>query len=137
MRMKRGFFGVATAALLALTVRAQAGKPTPDADALIGDWRGDSICVVQPSACRAEKALYRIKKNGDSPNYYSIDADKIVDGKPVFMGTVDCTYAPDKHALTCSSPKLLLHLTLEGKSLTGTMRLPDGTLWRNITLRHD
>jgi len=135
--MKHGTFGIVAAALLLLTVQAQTGKSKPDAYALIGDWRGDSICVVRPSACHDEKALYQIKKTGDKPNHYTIEAYKIVDGKADDMGAMECVYASEKHALTCSTPKLLLHLTLDGKSLTGTMNLLDGTLWRNITLRHD
>src|SRR5262249_36516343 len=121
-----------------ISAAAQTTKPAQDDSALlVGDWRGDSICVVRPSACHDEKALYHVKKPDSQPNTYSILADKIVDGKPEYMGTIDCTYAPEKHALTCNTPKLVLHLTLQGKSLNGTMNLPDGTLWRNITLRHD
>jgi hypothetical protein len=126
-----------TAGLAAITASAQQGKANSDEQALVGDWRGDSICVVRPSACHDEKALYRVKKTGDSPNHYIIEADKIVDGKPEYMGTIECTYAPEKHTLTCSTPRLVLHLALDGKNLNGTMNLPDGTLWRNITLRHD
>ena len=115
---------------------AQAGKPSPEA-ALVGDWRGDSICVVHPSACHDEKALYRVKAGTGSPRGYTLDAYKIVDGKPDFMGDMECSYATEKRELTCSTPKLAVHLVLDGKSLNGTMNLSDGTLWRNITLQRD
>lgn len=124
--------GMAVPIASAQAAKANTGEPT-----LAGDWRGDSICQVRPSACHDEKALYRIKKTGDSPNHYSIEGDKIVDGKPEYMGTFECTYAPEKHALTCSTPRLVLNLTLDGKNLNGTMNLPDGTLWRNVTLHRD
>ena len=107
-----------------------------DESALVGDWRGDSICVVRPSACNDEKALYRVKKR-EGLNAYSVQADKIVDGKPVEMGTMECTFAPEKHQLTCSTPRLVLNLTLSGKKLGGTMNLRDGTVWRNINLKKD
>ena len=125
-------------ALLAATT-AQAGKPESgktEEQQLVGDWRGDSICVVRPSACNDEKALYHVKKR-EGPNAYSLQADKIVDGKAEMMGTAECTYAPEKHVLTCTRPNLVLQLNLNDKSLNGTMNRPDGTLWRNITLKKD
>jgi hypothetical protein len=121
-------------AALALS-SAQAAKP--DAAALVGDWRGDSICVVRPSACNDEKALYHFKQLGGQPNRFALQADKIVNGQPEEMGAMECSYAPEKHAVTCSTPRLVLHLTLKGKSLDGTMNLSDGTVWRNITLKKD
>jgi hypothetical protein len=105
-------------------------------DDLVGDWRGDSICVVRSSACVDEKALYHVKKLGQ-PNHYSMQGDKIVNGEPVNMGTVDCAFVPEKQALTCDLPKGAIHLSLRGTRLEGTMNLPDGTLWRNISLEKD
>lgn len=103
----------------------------------VGDWLGDSICVVRPSACNDEKALYRIQKLGDKPNHFSLQAGKIVNGQAVDMGTVDCAYAPEKRALTCEFAKGAVHLNLQDNRMEGTMNLTDGTLWRNITLRHN
>ena len=118
---------------LAAPSLSQAAKPD---DALVGDWRGDSICVVRPSACVDEKALYHVKKL-DQPNRYSMQADKIVNGEPVNMGTTDCVFAPEKQALTCTLPKGTIDLALHGARLEGTMTLTDGTLWRNISLAKD
>jgi hypothetical protein len=50
---------------------------------------------------------------------------------------MECSFAPEKHVVTCSTPKLVLHLSPNGKNLDGTMNLPDGTVWRNITLHRD
>ncbi len=117
--------------------QAQAGKAVQqDSAMLVGDWRGDSICVVRPSACNDEKALYHFKKT-DKPNRFLLQADKIVNGQAEEMGTMECTFAPEKHDVTCSTPRLVVHLTLNGKSLDGTMNRPDGTLWRNISLKKD
>ena len=116
---------------------APAQTAKPEADALVGDWRGDSICVVRPSACNDEKALYHFKQLGGLPNRFSLQADKIVNGQAEEMGTMECSYAAEKHAVTCSTPRLVLHLTLKGKNLAGTMNLADGTLWRNISLKKD
>src|SRR5262249_51194951 len=134
---KRLILLLAAAGMAAMSLSAHAGKANADEQALVGDWRGDSICVVRPSACHDEKALYHVKKTGNAPNQYSIDADKIVDGKPEYMGTLECTYAPEKHALACSARNLVLNLTLEGNNLNGPMSLHDATLWRNITLRRE
>jgi len=118
-------------ALLIVAVLATAPSQIAD-DALVGDWRGDSICVVRPSACVDEKALYHVKKLGQ-PDRYSMQADKIVNSEPVNMGTTDCVFAREKQTLTCELPKGAIHLALRGTHLDGSMNLADGTLWRNIS----
>jgi hypothetical protein len=122
--------------LALLIVAAFATTSQPADDALVGEWRGDSICVVRPSACVDEKALYHIQKLSQ-PDRYSLQADKIVNGKPVNMGTTDCALARKEQTLTCELPKGAIHLALRGPRLEGTMNLTDGTLWRNITLKKD
>ncbi|HZD95004.1 MAG TPA: hypothetical protein VE133_12165 [Candidatus Sulfotelmatobacter sp.] len=112
-----------------------AGKTASDTNTLAGDWLGDSICVVRESACHDEKALYHVRKSGDQPNRFSLQADKIVDGHPEVMGTMECIYAPNAHTLHCELPKGVVNLTLQGARLEGNMKLMDGTLWRNITLK--
>jgi hypothetical protein len=98
-------------------ITASSGRAAkPSNDALVGDWRGDSICVVRPSACVDEKALYHVKKLGQ-PDRYSVQADKIVNGQAIDMGTFDCEYASDKQALTCQLPKGVIHLALRGTRL--------------------
>jgi hypothetical protein len=135
--MKTRILALLVAAIAAYVPAAsQTGKSADDSGVLVGDWRGDSICVVRPSACHDEKALYHVKKR-EGVNAYSLQADKIVDGKPEMMGTADCTYAPEKRVLTCTRPNLVLQLNLNDKTLNGTMNRPDGTVWRNITLKKD
>jgi hypothetical protein len=125
------------ATVAATTAVAQSTKPAAGDSSLMGDWRGDSICVVRPSACNDEKALYHFKKLGDQPNRFLLQADKIVNGQAEEMGSMECSFAPEKHVVTCSTPKLVLYLSSNGKNLDGTMNLPDGTVWRNITLHRD
>jgi len=121
-------------ALLLITALATSSQTA--GDPLVGAWRGDSICVVRDSACRDEKSLYHLKKLGQ-PDRYSLQADKIVNGEPVNMGTTDCVFARKEQALTCELPKGAIHLALRGTRLEGTMHLADGTLWRNVTLKKD
>ncbi|HEV7551279.1 MAG TPA: hypothetical protein VGP65_06340 [Candidatus Angelobacter sp.] len=123
--------------LLAIAIASpQSAQTAKPADALIGDWRGDSICVVRDSACRDEKALYHVKKLGQ-PDRFSLQADKIVNGQAVNMGTIDCVYATERKTLTCEFAKGIIHLTLRDSRLEGAMNLTDGTLWRNISLKKD
>jgi hypothetical protein len=123
-------------ALLIIAILASALSQQTAGDPLVGDWRGDSICIVRPSSCVDEKALYHVKKLGQIDRY-SLQADKIVNGEPVNMGTTDCVFAPEKRTLTCDLPKGAVHLSLLGTRLEGTMNLTDGTLWRNISLTKD
>ena len=61
--------------------------------------------------------------------------DKIVGGKPVTMGTTECSYDSAKRALTCEFPRGVFRFTIQANKIAGTMSRTDGTLWRKITLR--
>src|SRR5690242_8039634 len=65
---------------------------------LLGDWSGESICVNKEKfpACKDEVVIYHITKVADKPNTVNLSADKIVDGKPEFMGAFDCIYDAKK-----------------------------------------
>lgn len=113
-------------------------KPLPQGNEssgvpLDGDWRGPSTCLVTPSACHDEEALYQIATV--EPFHYSLKADKIVDGKPVEMGTADCHFDQSSQILHCAFPKGYLDLTLTNDRMEGAMFLPDKTRWREIKLR--
>src|SRR4051812_24052708 len=101
---------------------------------VVGDWRGSSICRVKPSACHDEEALYHVKA-GAKPGTFSMQADKIVNGKPEEMGTADCSYEPTKKLLYCAFERGYVDLTLEGEQLNGAMFLADKTRWRAIKLK--
>lgn len=118
---------------LALAVAQQKRTP-PEAD-LVGDWRGDSICQVRESACHDEDSLYHVSKLPDKPGWFSMKLDKIVEGKPVTMGTMECSYDSAKSALTCEFPRGIMRFTVQGDKMTGAMNLTDGTLWRKLSLK--
>lgn len=119
---------------VALVQRA-AASPDDEAGTVAGDWRGDSVCVVKPSACHDEDSLYHFSPLPDKPQRFLLKADKIVDGKPVNMGTVECSHEPDKHTLTCEFERAVLDFTVRGEEMQGTMKLKDGTLWRKLSLK--
>jgi hypothetical protein len=109
-------------------------KPAPDASPVLGDWHGTSLCLVKPSACHDEEALYHVKAAPDKPGGLTLLADKIVNGKPEFMGPSDCKYNAASRLLRCDFPKGYIELTLQGDRLEGAMFLPDKTRWREIKL---
>jgi hypothetical protein len=101
---------------------------------LVGDWRGESVCVVRESACHDEDSLYHVTRLAGKPGWFSMKLDKIVDGKPVTMGTTECSYDSAKRALTCEFPRGAFRFSIQANKMTGIMNLTDGTLWRKITL---
>jgi hypothetical protein len=104
--------------------------------ALVGEWHGDSICVVRESACRDEDSLYQISKIPEKTGQFSLMAAKIVDGKPITMGTSECTYHPKQRTLECPISKgSILRFSVEGNAMHGTMTLADKRIWRQITLK--
>jgi hypothetical protein len=120
----------------AAQVEARPERQVPaDESGLLGDWRGESVCVVRDSACRDEDSLYHLAKLAGKPGRFSMKLDKIVDGKPVTMGTTECSYDSAKRALTCEFPRGVFRFTIQANKMAGTMSRTDGTLWRKITLR--
>jgi hypothetical protein len=116
---------------------SQSGAQSTTADhaaAVLGDWRGTSLCLVKPSACHDEEALYHVKQAPEKPGGLAMQADKIVDGKPEYMGDADCAYDATKKLLHCDLGRSYIELTLEGDRLEGAMFLPDKTRWREIKL---
>jgi hypothetical protein len=123
---------VLLAAIVSSSFSAQDSKrlePNP-----LGDWRGSSVCQVRESSCRDEESLYHITPVAEKPNWFSMRGDKIVDGKAVTMGTVECRYDPAKLDFTCDLPRGVLRFSIHANRMEGTMTLPDGTLWRKINL---
>jgi hypothetical protein len=141
MRTMRAVVGLAicltTMLPLASSARSQTAPKSKSGsdDAPVGDWRGDSTCQVKPSACHDEDSLYHFSRLEKKPGWLSLKADKIVDGVPVTMGTMECSYDREKHSLECSLPKAVLQFEVRGNLMQGTMKLLDGTLWRKLSLK--
>lgn len=106
-----------------------------DDSSLVGDWRGASVCVVRDGACHDEDSLYHVTRLAGRPGWFSMKLDKIVDGKPVTMGTTDCSYDSAKRVLTCEFPRGVFRFSIQASNMTGIMNLTDGTVWRKIALR--
>ena len=137
---------VPAAALLTLSVVlfAAVSNLRQDADSLskvLGDWEGESVCVDKNRpACKNEHVVYHIKKREGGAGAASIQADRIVDGKPVDMGTLDCNHDAAKSTLTCEFTVNTTHgvfeFTIKGDEMDGTLKiLPAGTLGRRISVK--
>lgn len=100
---------------------------------LAGDWTGESICTVHPSSCHDEHVIYHVTEP-DSTGKLQIEADKIVDDKPQSMGTLDCTFDRQHSSITCRMANGDWEFAVVGSNMTGTLKLPDGTLFRKISV---
>jgi hypothetical protein len=104
---------------------------------VIGSWEGDSKCTVPSSPCKDEHVLLQITEDKKDPFQLNLDAYKIVDGAPDFMGTLACHYESKAGALSCTSSnrdKDDWEFHVMGDSMAGRL-LVDKTLYRRITLR--
>jgi hypothetical protein len=123
---------VLTAWLSAIPQTGSSVKP----ESPVGNWRGMSVCQVRPSACHDEDSLYHFKLITASPEAFELQADKIVDGKPITMGTETCRYnAKNQLACPVSGSGAMLIFQVNGNEMSGTMTLADGTLWRKLALK--
>ena len=95
---------------------------------VLGTWEGESICTVRPSACHDEHVIYDVKQA--DKGRYSMSADKVVNGERQNMGDLECTY--DGKTLSCPFAKGVWAFSVTGGKLKGTLKLTDGTLFRNV-----
>lgn len=108
------------------SVSAAQSKPAP-----IGTWRGTSLCLVRPSACRDEVVVYRIARLAPADSV-SVDGRKIVNGQEQEMGVLPCSFASATGGLTCAMPNGTWKFSVRGDSLVGELRLPDGSKFRDV-----
>lgn len=131
------FITLSLASLLwgAESTGADNDKAEKPADSPLGTWRGESKCLVKPSACHDEDSIYRISASGPSQSRVNLSANKLVDGREVNMGSGDCAYDLRSRSLNCALPGgKSIHLEMNGRLIEGNMILQDGTLWRKISL---
>ncbi len=132
-------FSLVTIVPLLLVAPAAPSQTTPGTGAVVGRWAGESKCAVPDSPCRDEHVVYRVTADKKNPAQLSIDADKIVDGTPQFMGTIVRQYHADQATLRCTggTPKQddwQFHIS--GDTMTGTLTIgPEKQLYRRIAVR--
>ena len=125
------FVGIVVATLLASSAGAQAASQQHAAVTPVGVWRGTSLCLVRPSACKDEIVIYRIAhaKTADS---LTLDARKIVGGEEQEMGVLTCHLTSPSGPLTCVIPRGTWLFRVRSDSLLGELRLPDSTKFRDV-----
>jgi hypothetical protein len=107
-----------------------------DDAALVGTWKGESLCQVKDSPCNDEKVVYKIARAKESGKV-NIRADKIVDGRPVTMGVGDWDYNKEKNTLTLVIPRGVWKLTINASKIDGILTLSDKTIYRRMWLKKD
>jgi hypothetical protein len=118
-------------ALIALLASASVAANDP----LKGDWRGTSTCQQKNTACRNETVVYHIPAP-DAVGKVTINADKIVDSKPIDMGPVTLTYDKVRQTLSGEDGPRVWHFDIKGNTMSGTLT-SSGTLVRKVDLRKD
>ncbi|MEP6787217.1 MAG: hypothetical protein ABJB40_02205 [Acidobacteriota bacterium] len=100
---------------------------------IAGTWTGTSLCITKDSPCHDESVIYHITKP-DSEGKLKIQADKVVNGRPEDMGTLDCVFDSSNSKLTCQMKNGSWEFAVTGNKMEGTLRLPDGKLYRRISV---
>jgi hypothetical protein len=126
-------------AFLASVLTACAQKQT--AVSLFGDWTGESKCVGSNPYCHDEIVLYHLTRSKNDASKINLSADKIVDGKPEFMGEFDMTFDPEKMTLTSeftikrTGGKGVWLFTVKGDKMDGTLTVfPENEVGRRISV---
>jgi hypothetical protein len=83
--------------------------------------------------------VYRIAPDEKNPGQFKIDADKIVNGSPIFMGTLVCLYKASTLSCTGNTGHLDdWEFHVSGDTMTGTLTIgSEKKLYRRITLHRN
>ena len=104
---------------------------------VVGSWEGESKCTVPDSPCHDEHVLYQFSVNQKTNPQLNLDAYKIVDGSPEFMGTLACQYHGKQESLSCTgntSKQDDWEFHFFGDSMAGKLTIEGGKLYRRIAL---
>ena len=102
-----------------------------------GIWKGTSLCQIKNSPCHDEIVVYHISKDSTGKSYNMI-ANKIVDGKEEYMGTIPFTY-DDKQKFFVSVDSVRnarWGFKITGSTMKGTL-MYKGDLFRVIEVKKE
>ena len=102
-----------------------------------GVWKGMSLCQIKNSPCHDEIVVYHISKDSTGKSYQVI-ANKIVDGKEDYMGTILFTY-DDKQKVFVSVDTVRnarWEFKITGSAMKGTL-MYKGDLFRVIEVKKE
>src|ERR1044072_3845898 len=128
---------LASIALTVFAVFALGESAMAQSSGLAGDWSGESICVGEIGACHDEQVVYHVSIDAADATKVKIGADKIVDGKPDFMGDIFLKYDAAQNTLVgyLESPRGrgVWEFTVKGNMMWGTLsQLPEKKIVRQI-----
>ncbi len=139
---RRVRYSLPAACLLLLAISS--GAAAEGAKAILGVWRGTSVCVNREAApaCRDEEVIYEFREmTPPVAGKLTVKADKVVEGKVVPMGVLDVVWDPGSETWSCDfqTPRFhgLWSYTQRGEDeLAGTLiSLPDRILLRKAAAR--
>ena len=133
MKLVTSVFILITLAVSGLT----AGEAQSGGSQLTGDWTGESICVGEVGACKDEQVVYHVSVDPTDQTKVKIGADKMVNGKPDFMGDIDLKFNATNNTLTgeLNGPRYrgVWEFTVKGNLMWGTLSLlPEKRIVRQI-----
>jgi hypothetical protein len=106
--------------------------------AVLGSWEGDSKCMQPDSPCHDEHVLYQITEDKKDPWQLNLDAYKVIEGSPEFIGTLSCRYEAKTGALSCTSStreKDDWEFQVAADTMSGRLVIDGKTLYRRVNLR--
>jgi hypothetical protein len=126
--------------LLVLLAAMQACAQNKKAgDEILGDWFGESKCTGNNPSCHDEVVIYHFTRSKSDPALLHLSADKIVNGKPEFMGEFDFVYDAEKKTLTAefkiprTGGKGVWLFNVDGDKIDGTLTvLPENEVGRIV-----
>jgi len=118
--------------LIVYVVQAATASP-PRISALVGNWSGTSLCQVKPSPCHDENVVFRFSNPHEDK--VTVQADKIVDGKAVTMGSGEWAYDQSTGTLIWHIPRGNWKLIVDGNTMNGILTVPDNVVFRKIHLQ--
>jgi len=107
------------------------------AQSLEGVWKGTSLCHIKNSPCHDEIVVYHISKDSSGKSYEMI-ANKVVNGKEDYMGTINFIYdARQKVFVSVDSVRnARWEFKLTGNAMKGTL-IYKGDLYRIIDVKKE
>ena len=110
---------------------------TVTAQSFEGIWKGTSLCQIKNSPCHDEVVVYHISKDSNG-NSYEVIANKIVDGKEDYMGTIPFTYDSKQKVFVSvdSVRNARWEFKITGSTMKGTL-MYKGDLFRIIDVKKE
>lgn len=115
------------------------GQKKQSMEEILGDWTGESKCAGTNPKCHDEVVVYHLTRSKEDAKKVNMAADKIVNGKPEFMGEFDMIFDGEKMTLTVeftikrTGGKGVFLYKIDGDKMDGTLTVfPENEIGRKI-----